>query len=155
MPADPLDLELPPGATPELAVMLSGISDPAHRDTITRAWHALSEGVEDHTVTQLAALFGAVLRANEARTVRVLQGFTADIGDYLDSRGDAGSAATETGSSELHRHIGMAATIKAVLAPEILRAETAARAVNVKVLTIGIIAGFLGGVIVGAWLFHH
>ena len=135
-------LRPPPGATPELAAILSAISDPADRDAIVRAWHELSEGVEDHALTQAAALFGGVLRAHEARIRQIIAPRPAA------SQGSAGEELPGVIAEEVAR------TLAPLIQAQGNRTEAAAKNTNTKFLTIAIGTAFLLGGLIGAWLFH-
>ena len=142
MPEPNGTLRPPPGATPELALILSGISDPSQRDVIVRAWHDLSEGVEDHALTQAAALFAAVLRAYETR---MNQGVST-----------AATAPEKANASELSVLVAgnVSTTLGRLITAQGDRTEAAAKSVNARFLSVALATAFFAGCLVGAWLFH-
>lgn len=56
-------IQAPPGASDELRYLLAGITNHADYHAIVNAHHAVTEGVQDHTISQAAVLFAAVLRS--------------------------------------------------------------------------------------------
>lgn len=130
MPADPSRPNIPPpprGASPELALMLSTIADPTHRQTIIDCYHGITEGVDGHLLGEAAAMFAALIRANLAG--RAPEEMSAALASF-DTEFD----------------------LKPFIAEQADRAVMAARATNARVLKIAIVAAFLAGMVVMAIL---
>lgn len=141
-------LQPPPGATPEIAAILAAYTDPGHRDAIWRAWHALTEGVADHTIAQAGLLFAAIHRADRAQMDALLTTHATHVRILIDAARDA---AIDAG----HIQAPSTSGVPDGLVTEVRHAVAQEFAARWQRIGIAVAVVAVASFILGAWIFHR